>query len=38
VEERSVEYGRSTLVAKLQDTRGGIREPIVPALFDARVL
>lgn len=37
-EERSNEYGRSTLVAGLQDTRGGIREPIVPALVDARVL
>ena len=38
VEERSNEYGRSTLVARLQDTRGGIREPIVPVLVDARVL
>lgn len=37
-EERSTAYGRSTLVASLQDSRGGLREPIVPALADARVL
>jgi hypothetical protein len=38
LEERSNEYGRATLVAKLLDTRGSVREPIVPNLVDARVL
>jgi len=37
-EERHAEYGRHVLVARLQDTRGGIREPIVPILLDAKVL
>jgi hypothetical protein len=37
-QEHSTEYGRHILVARLQDTRGGIREPIVPILVDAKVL
>lgn len=38
LEERSTQYGRALPVATLQDTRGGIHEPIVPRLLDARVL
>lgn len=37
-EERSAEHGRSMLVATLQDARGGLREPVIPALLDAQVL
>ncbi len=37
-EERRQALGRNTMVANLQDTRGGMREPIIPVLFDAQVL
>jgi len=39
LQEERVDYlGRSALVAALQDTRGGLREPIVPRLLDAQVI
>lgn len=37
-QEHRPDYGRAALVAKLQDTRGGLRESIVPPLVDAQVL
>lgn len=37
-QEHRPDYGRAALVAQLQDTRGGLREPIVPSLVDAQVL
>lgn len=37
-QEPRPDYGRAAMVARLQDTRGGLREPIVPALVDAQVL
>jgi hypothetical protein len=37
-EERNGKLGRNTLVATLQDTRGGTRQPVLPGLFDAQVL